>query len=164
MEFVPSHLVLYCCLSYVTCRPPPTYSLHFYHFTHHSLSIPFRSLFLSSVNSLLRLHLLFHPASMRFRYLKFTRKVFTDVCKVLLLGKRCVLQCLLKIRSIFEHTDSHYLLNKLFLGDYVWYCLWTGGYLSSLLLTCLPACLPACLLVCLSVCLPSCLPACVLKC
>jgi SHQ1 protein len=91
----------------------------FYFFTHPSRSISFRSLFLSSVNSLLRLHLLFHPASMRFRYLKFTRKVFTDVCKVLLLGKRCVLQCLLQIRSIFEHTDSHYLLNKLFLGDNV---------------------------------------------
>ena len=91
----------------------------FYLFIHPSLSIPFRSLFLSSVNSLLRLHLLFHPASMRLRYLKFTRKVFTDVCKVLLLGKRCVLQCLLNIRSIFEHTDSHYLLNKLFLGDYI---------------------------------------------
>jgi SHQ1 protein len=91
----------------------------FYLFTHPSLSLPFRSLFLSLMNSLLRLHLLFHPASMHFRYLKFTRKVFTDVCKVLLLGKRCVLQCLLKMRSIFEHTDSHYLLNKLFLGDYV---------------------------------------------
>ena len=45
-----------------------------------------------------------------------TRKVLKDVCMVLLLGKRCVLKCLLRIRGIFEHTDSHYMLNKIFLG------------------------------------------------
>ena len=84
-----------------------------------------------------------HPL---FRYLKFTRKIFTDVCKVLLLGKRCVLQCLLKIRSIFEHTDSHYLLNKVFLGEHYADCF----------LFCMPACLSVCLPVCLSVCIPAC--------
>ena len=74
------------------------------------------------------------------RYLKFTRKIFTDVCKVLLLGKRCVLQCLLKMRSIFEHTDSHYLLNKLFLGDFTNCCLL--HCLPDSLHECLPAFLP----------------------
>lgn len=55
------------------------------------------------------------------RHWKLTRKVLTDVCKVLVLGRRCVLKCLLQLRGIFERTDSHYMLNKLFLDDY---CVW----------------------------------------
>jgi len=52
---------------------------------------------------------------------KLCRKVLADVAKVLFLGKRCVLRCLLQARSLFEHTDSHYMLNKLFLDDM---CVW----------------------------------------
>ena len=55
------------------------------------------------------------------RFWKLTRKVLTDVCKVLVLGRRCVLKCLLQLRAIFERTDSHYMLNKLFVDDY---CTW----------------------------------------
>lgn len=55
------------------------------------------------------------------RVWKLTRKVLTDVCKVLLLGRRCVLKCLLQIKAVFENTDTHYMLNKLFIDDY---CVW----------------------------------------
>lgn len=55
------------------------------------------------------------------RLWKLTRKVLTDVCKVLLLGRRCVLKCLLQIKAVFENTDTHYMLNKLFIDDY---CVW----------------------------------------
>jgi len=55
------------------------------------------------------------------RVWKLTRKVLADVAKVLFLGKRCILKCLLQARAIFEHTDSHYMLNKLFLDDYCIY-------------------------------------------
>ena len=104
-------------------------SLHFLSFT----SIDLFSLFTS--------HYFYLNNHTLFRYLKFTRKIFTDVCKVLLLGKRCVLQCLLKIRSIFEHTDSHYLLNKLFLGEYYADCI----FVLYLCLACwLSGCMPTC--------------------
>ena len=55
------------------------------------------------------------------RVWKLTRKVLSDVCKVLLLGRRSVLKCLLEMRRIFQQTDSHYMLNKLFIDDY---CVW----------------------------------------
>jgi protein SHQ1 len=59
---------------------------------------------------------------------RFARKVMTDVAKVLYLGRRCVLKVLLSIRAVFEHTDTHYLLNKLFIDDY---CLWLQGCASD---------------------------------
>ena len=31
------------------------------------------------------------------------------------------MKCLLRIRAVFEHTDTHYLLNKLYVDDY---CTW----------------------------------------
>lgn len=55
------------------------------------------------------------------RVWKLIRKVFVDVTKILLLGKRCVLKCLLDLHHIIEHTDTHYILNKLFINDY---CIW----------------------------------------
>jgi protein SHQ1 len=55
------------------------------------------------------------------RVFKFTRKVWVDVAKILVLGKKCILKSLLQLRNLFEHTDSHYLLNKLFIDDY---CVW----------------------------------------
>jgi hypothetical protein len=58
------------------------------------------------------------------RHWKLVRKVLADVAKVLYLGKRCVLRCLLQCRSLMEHTDSHYMLNKIFLDDY---CVWLQG-------------------------------------
>ena len=55
------------------------------------------------------------------RHWRLVRKVLADVAKVLYLGKRCILRCLLQCRSLMEHTDSHYMLNKIFLDDY---CVW----------------------------------------
>jgi hypothetical protein len=52
---------------------------------------------------------------------KLVKKVFVDVTKILFLGQRCVLKCLLQIYRIFEKTDNYYLLNKLFIDDY---CVW----------------------------------------
>ena len=58
------------------------------------------------------------------RHWRLVRKVLADVAKVLYLGKRCVLRCLLQCRGLMEHTDSHYMLNKIFLDDY---CVWLQG-------------------------------------
>lgn len=55
------------------------------------------------------------------RHWKLVRKVLADVAKVLYLGKRCILRCLLQCHSLMAHTDSHYMLNKIFLDDY---CVW----------------------------------------
>lgn len=55
------------------------------------------------------------------RYWKFSRKVLSDVAKILFLGKRCILKCLLQLKNTFEHSDVHYLLNKVFVNDY---CQW----------------------------------------
>lgn len=55
------------------------------------------------------------------RVWKLARKVLADVAKLLFLGKRAILKCLLRIRAVFEHTDTHYLLNKLYVDDY---CIW----------------------------------------
>lgn len=63
------------------------------------------------------------------RLFKLAKKIYTDVTKILLLGQRAVLRCLLQIKKIFERTDTHYLLNKLYVDDY---CIWLqslgGGY------------------------------------
>ena len=52
---------------------------------------------------------------------KLCRKVLADVAKVLYLGKRCILKCLLNLHSLYSHTDSHYMLNKMYIDDY---CVW----------------------------------------
>ena len=48
-------------------------------------------------------------------------KILDDTVHVFRHGKRCILKCLLKLRDLFEHGDSHYLLNKLYINDY---CVW----------------------------------------
>lgn len=55
------------------------------------------------------------------RHWIFTRKILADVAKVLFLGRRCILKCFLHLHRIFEHSDQHYILNKLFITDY---CVW----------------------------------------
>jgi hypothetical protein len=55
------------------------------------------------------------------RLWKLSRKVLADVAKVLLLGRRAVLKCLLRMRKVMEKTDSLYLLNRLFIDES---CLW----------------------------------------
>jgi hypothetical protein len=52
---------------------------------------------------------------------KLARKVLADVARVLFLGKHCILKCLLGLRSVIEHTDTHYMLNKVIIDDY---CVW----------------------------------------
>jgi len=55
------------------------------------------------------------------RMWEYGLRVLDDTNKVFCNGKRCILKCLLKVRSLFEHGDSHYLLNKLYINDY---CVW----------------------------------------
>jgi protein SHQ1 len=55
------------------------------------------------------------------RHWKLASKVLGDVAKIMLLGKRCILRALLQIRTIFEVSETHYILNKLFIDDY---CVW----------------------------------------
>mmetsp|Transcript_30316 Transcript_30316/g.33063 ORF Transcript_30316/g.33063 Transcript_30316/m.33063 type:complete len:626 (+) Transcript_30316:2-1879(+) len=55
------------------------------------------------------------------RHWKLGRKVLGDVVKLFLLGKRPILRLLLQLYDIYEHTDTHYLLNNLYIRDY---CLW----------------------------------------
>ena len=62
------------------------------------------------------------------RVWKLARKVLADVAKILFLGKRAVLKCLLQLHNTFEHTDTHYLLNKVYIGDY---CVWVQNGLAS---------------------------------
>ena len=50
--------------------------------------------------------------------------------QVLFLGKRAVLKCLLFARTVFEHSGSHYLLNKLYVDDF---CMWVQGLHSDAL-------------------------------
>jgi protein SHQ1 len=52
---------------------------------------------------------------------KLSVKVLSDVVRVLHLGKRTILKCVLTLRSLFEHTDTHYLLNTIFIDDF---CVW----------------------------------------
>jgi protein SHQ1 len=66
---------------------------------------------------------------------KLVKKIFIDVTKILFLGQRCVLKCLLEVHRIFEKTDNYYLLNKLYLEDY---CVWIqslGSAPARILLT-----------------------------
>lgn len=55
------------------------------------------------------------------RVWKLARKVLADVARILFLGRRAILKCLLQLRSTFEHTDTHYLLNTIYVDDY---CNW----------------------------------------
>ncbi len=55
------------------------------------------------------------------RHWKLGRKVLSDVARILYLGKRCILKCLLGVRSAFHTTDTHYMLNKVIIDDY---CCW----------------------------------------
>lgn len=57
-----------------------------------------------------------------------TVRVLQDVYRILAQGKRFILKCLLRIRDIFEHTETHYLLNKIFISDY---CIWIQSVQSS---------------------------------
>jgi protein SHQ1 len=51
------------------------------------------------------------------RVWKLGRKVLSDVAKIMFCGKRVLLKCFLHLKSLFEHSDTHYLLNKLFIDD-----------------------------------------------
>lgn len=63
------------------------------------------------------------------RHWKLGRKILGDVAKIFLLGKRAVFKCLLQLYHIFEHTETHYLLNKVFITDY---CSWIQSRPDSL--------------------------------
>jgi protein SHQ1 len=63
------------------------------------------------------------------RVWKLGRKVLGDVTKILLIGKRTILKIFLSLYTLFEHTDTHYLLNKLYIHDF---CVWIQQVPSSL--------------------------------
>ena len=54
--------------------------------------------------------------------------VLQDVIQILILGKRSILRCLLQTFRIFERSETHYLLCKLYLEDY---CVWIQNLSSS---------------------------------
>lgn len=62
------------------------------------------------------------------RLWKLGRKILADVARILLLGKRYILKCFLRLFHILERTDSHYLLNKIFVQDY---CVWLQSVSDS---------------------------------
>jgi hypothetical protein len=62
------------------------------------------------------------------RHWKLTRKTLADVCRVLLLGRRCVLKCLLRLRAVLGRSDCHFALNKLYVDDY---CVWVQRQLRE---------------------------------
>lgn len=59
---------------------------------------------------------------------KLSKRVLADVAKILLCGRRTVLQCLLRLHRIFRRTSTHYLINKLYILDF---CLWAQSLSSS---------------------------------
>eukprot|EP01038_Epipyxis_sp_PR26KG_P014964 gene14964-20131_t len=65
------------------------------------------------------------------RMWKMTVKVLSDVAKILTLGKRCILKALLQLKILFDHSDSHYLLNKVFIDDF---CVWIQSISENSLL------------------------------
>ena len=58
------------------------------------------------------------------RHTDLTTQIVSDATKVFECGKRAVLKCLLRVRSVFAHSDTFYLLNRLFLNDMA---LWIQG-------------------------------------
>jgi protein SHQ1 len=58
------------------------------------------------------------------------RKVLADVAKVLLCGKRCVLNCLLLLHRILRKTATHYILARIYITDY---CLWVQNLENSII-------------------------------
>ena len=55
------------------------------------------------------------------RNYKFACKILVDVSKLVILGKKSILKALINIHSIFESSETHYILNKIYLDDY---CCW----------------------------------------
>jgi protein SHQ1 len=86
-------------------------------FDHFDKCEPHNDTMLSVIRSCMRRSIIYPYI----RNWEFGMKVLEDVAQVFKHGKRCILKCLLKSRSLFEHGDSHYLLNKLYLNDY---CVW----------------------------------------
>ncbi|XP_071083005.1 protein SHQ1 homolog [Haliotis cracherodii] len=58
------------------------------------------------------------------RHWSLLETVTEDTCRVLALGRRQVLKCLLDIQTILTDTDQRYILNDLYINDY---CVWIQG-------------------------------------
>eukprot|EP01128_Nolandella_sp_AFSM9_P003737 TRINITY_DN1632_c0_g2_i1.p1 TRINITY_DN1632_c0_g2~~TRINITY_DN1632_c0_g2_i1.p1 ORF type:complete len:141 (+),score=10.81 TRINITY_DN1632_c0_g2_i1:113-535(+) len=56
-----------------------------------------------------------------YRNWSITQRVVQDVREIFSLGKRAVLQVLLRVRSLFEYSEMHHYLARLYLDDY---CVW----------------------------------------
>ena len=55
------------------------------------------------------------------RHFDLVTLVFQDCLAILQQGKRSLLKCFLQLYHIFEHSETKYLLNTLYLEDY---CIW----------------------------------------
>ncbi|XP_067685245.1 protein SHQ1 homolog [Haliotis asinina] len=58
------------------------------------------------------------------RHWSLLEAVREDTCRVLSLGRRQVLKCLLDIQTILTDTEQRYILNDLYINDY---CVWIQG-------------------------------------
>eukprot|EP00956_Cyclotella_meneghiniana_P011222 scaffold15773_cov75-Cyclotella_meneghiniana.AAC.9 len=48
-------------------------------------------------------------------------KIVRDVFQLLMSGRRVVLRCLLKVHTIMEKSEAHYLFNKLYVDPMIWW-------------------------------------------
>ena len=55
------------------------------------------------------------------RYWPLASIIANDVLEIFQGGRRVILRCLLQVFRIFEKTDTHYIMNKLYIHDY---CVW----------------------------------------
>ncbi|XP_046581089.1 protein SHQ1 homolog [Haliotis rubra] len=58
------------------------------------------------------------------RHWSLLETVREDTCRVLSLGRRQVLKCLLDVQTILTDTEQRYILNDLYINDY---CVWIQG-------------------------------------
>lgn len=56
-----------------------------------------------------------------YRHFDMVSAAICDTAKILLLGRGCVLKCLLDIHRVFRENDPAYILNDLYITDY---CIW----------------------------------------
>ena len=53
------------------------------------------------------------------RSLSLSVKICSDVCRIISGGRRTVIRCLLQLHRIMEKSESHYLLNKLYIDPLI---------------------------------------------
>ncbi|GFQ87140.1 protein SHQ1 homolog [Trichonephila clavata] len=54
-----------------------------------------------------------------FRHFELSVTILEDVRKIILLGRKYIIKCLLEIHEMFNHNEPRYILNDLFIVDYI---------------------------------------------